>query len=84
MSGNELREELARLHADIAGENDIKGEFSIDYDAPAVLDVGVPALPKDLRETACIQWVRDVLLQRGNETDCAQPRVGFYGMGALV
>jgi hypothetical protein len=43
--------------------------------APAVLDASVPQLPVDLRETACISWVRDVLLQKGDAADCAKLRV---------
>ena len=78
MSRGDLKDELARLRADVAGENEQKGEFKIDYDAPAVLDAGVPVLPVDLRETECIRWVRDVLLQNGDPTQCAKTRVGFW------
>jgi len=81
ISRHELREEFARLRADVESSHAV--EFHLDTNAPAALHVGVPKLPSDLRETECIRYIREVLLRKGDPTEYAKMRVGFCEPPAL-
>ena len=93
VTGDELRAELARLHADLQGGhgngngNGADGHepeaATFDSSKPAVLPTNVPSLPGDYRETDAVAELREILLLEKGDANF-RTRVGFFGMGVSI